>query len=213
VAGLVKAGRGVEALTLVASVRESIEEDLENPLEQGLIREQLAPAIVDVDPATALSILSEVWPPVHRHVLQCHLARNLNGNDPKQARELLEDAWVEVKRTDAPLSQRQIVSAAIASAVVVAPDLMEKMAEQRPQLVQEALPAAVRSLAEESPQVALALSERITDPSVAEQTRAAIVSLAGVTHPEIARSIAESLQAPGPRSAALVALAAAARAG
>jgi hypothetical protein len=213
VAGLVKAGRGQEALTLVASIRKSVAEDLENPLDQSLVREQLAPAIVGVDPATALSIASEVWPPAQRHVLQCRLATSLNATDPKQARELLEDAWVEVKRTDAPLFEREIASAAIASAVVVAPDLLDKMAEQRPQLVQEALPAAVRSLAEESPEVALDLSAQITDPAIAEQARAAIVSLAGVTHPEIARNVAESLQAPGPKSAALVALAAAARAG
>jgi hypothetical protein len=134
-------------------------------------------------------------------------------SDPQRAQELLRDAWIEVGRIDTPLFQRRIVAAALASAAVTAPELLDTMSEARPGLVQDALPEAVLELAVEDPAAALRLADRIADARTAQETRAAIVDRIALAQPNVARSIAEALEMPGPKSAALVALAAASRAG
>ena len=208
VAGLGKAGRGDEAGRLAAAVRKSVDADLENPLERGEVLEPLAIAIVDREPTTALSIASEVWPPARRLALQCRLATSKAHKDPSLRRELIRDAWLEVRRNDSPLIQRQIASAALASAALVAPELLDEMVRERPELVQASLPAAVRSLAAEHAETALALIGRMEDARAAEQAKAALVAAVVGTNPEVARGIADTLALPGPKSAALVALAA-----
>jgi len=213
VAGLAKAGRAQEALALTDAVRKSLGEDIENPLDQSLIRERLATAIVGLEPAMALSITSEVWPPADRYALQCRLAGTIGRTDQGHAQELLRDAWIEVRRIDTPLFQRRIAAAGLASAAVAAPELLDRMAEDQPQLVQDALPAAVRILATDDPEAALKLTDRLTDARAAQQCRAVVVTLIAGSHADLARSVAEGLEMPGPKSAALVALAAATRAG
>jgi len=79
--------------------------------------------------------------------------------------------------------------------------------------VQQALPDAARSLAPTDPETAVKLTERIADVPEAQQCRAEVVCAVAATHPDIARRVADALQLPGPKSAALVALAQAASAG
>ncbi|MBM3475942.1 MAG: hypothetical protein FJX75_21955 [Armatimonadetes bacterium] len=213
VGGLAKAGRTREALALVTAVRTSVAEDLESPLDQALIRERLALAIADLDPPAALSIVSELWPPAKRYAVQCRAARSVAARDPKLAKDLLRDALIEVKRIDAPLFQREIVAEALASAALVAPEQLNSMTQDRPELVQQALPDAVRSLLLTDPEAAVKLTDRIADAHVAQQARAGIVCAVASSHPDLARRVADELQLPGPKSAALVALAQAASAG
>jgi hypothetical protein len=135
------------------------------------------------------------------------------ARDPKLAKDLIRDALIEVKRIDAPLFQREIVAEALASAALVAPEQLDPMTQERPALVQQALPDAVRALTLTDPEMALGLTDRIADVAVAQQARAGIACTIAARHPDLARRVAEGLQLPGPKSAALVALAQAASAG
>jgi hypothetical protein len=213
VGGLAKAGKTEAALALVAVVRSSVASDVESPLDQAIVRERLALAIADLNPPTALSIVSELWPPAKRYAVQCRAARAVAARDPKLAKDLIRDALIEVKRIDAPLFQREIVAEALASAALVAPEQLDPMTQERPALVQQALPDAVRALTLTDPEMALRLTDRIADVAVAQQARAGIACTIAARHPDLARRVAEGLQLPGPKSAALVALAQAASAG
>ncbi len=210
VAGLVDVGREEEALGLAREVRASAENEIEDLRDQGLVLGRLALAVVDADSAYALSVLTGVWPPVRRYSTQCFVARSESHPGPEAQLELIEDAWVEVRRTDAPLIQQQIASAALAAAEDVAPEFIGTMAGERPELVQAALADAVAMMAGDDPELALRLADRIEDPLVREAAKAEVAAATSRTQPELAREIAESLSMPSARSAALVALAKAA---
>lgn len=213
VAGLAKAGRVEEAREKVRWARKSIDEELENPLHQAVARERLANAIVEIDSAEALSLVSQIWPPSARYAAQCRLALDIGRRDPEHGEELLKDAWVEVRRINVPLAQRAMAAAAVASAAVIAPSLVDVIAREQPELVQEALPEAIRSLAPIEPEAALRLANRIADPRTAQHAIADIVTAIAATHPELAERVAWGLELPGPKSTALVALASAKRTG
>lgn len=210
VAGLTHADRKEEALRLARGVRLSAESDIEDLRDRGLVLARLAVAIVDADSAYALSVLTDVWPPVRRYSTQCSLARSDNHPGPDAQLELIEDAWVEVRRTDAPLIEREIASAALAAAEDVAQEFISTMVQERPELVQAALPDAVAAMAGADPAVALRLADRIEDPLVRETAKAGIAAETSRTRPDLAQEIAGSLSLPSAKSAALVALARAA---
>jgi hypothetical protein len=210
VAGLCHAGQKEEALRLAADVRASAANGIEDLRDQGLVLGRLALAVVDADLAYALSVLTDVWPPVRRYSTQCFVARSDNHPGPEAQLELIEDAWVEVRRTDAPLIQQQIASAVLVAAGDVAPEFISTMVEERAELVQEALPEAVAIAAGDDPDLALRLADRIEDPLAMEAARAQVAAETARTQPELARKIAEALRAPSAKSAALVALAKAA---
>jgi len=208
--GLAKAGQKEEALALAREVRLSVERDMEDPRDQGLILAEVAVGVVDLDAPYALSVLTGVWPPARRYSAQCRVARSDAHPGPQAQRELLEDAWVEVRRTDSPALQRQIASATLAAAEDVARDFIETMEGERPALVQAALPDAVRMLAIDEPELALSLAARIDGAAVREMARAEIAAAAVRTQPDLAKQISEDLTVPSARSAALVSLASAA---
>ncbi|MGQ9733251.1 MAG: hypothetical protein ACUVX8_18490 [Candidatus Zipacnadales bacterium] len=209
VGGLVAVGRTQEAIRFAADVRKSANEDIENLLDRSAILEQLAVALAGVDSSTASSILSEIWPPAFRYRVQCRLVRVPGFADAAMARELLEDAWVELRRHDSPLVQQEIAAAVLAGAAVAAPDLIDSLAVQRPELVQAALPAASALLAGDEPEAALALVARIDDLRAAEEARAYIAQIVAPRNDELAQNIIQQLTLPAPKSAALVGRAAA----
>ena len=213
VSALMAAGRAPESLELAGSVRTSAANDLESLLEQSLVREQLALAMVSADAAGALSVASEVWPPADRYTVESRLARTIGRTDAARAEELLSDAVVEIGRIDSPLAQRRLAAAAVASAAVVAPGVIDALAQDHPGLLQAALPDAVLQLAAEDPDAGLGLTERIEDAKLAQETRARVVEVVATSHPETAQRVADGLALPGPRSAALVSLVVAARNG
>ncbi len=209
VAGLVAAGEKEQAVGLGREIRALAESGIEDLRDQGLVLAQLALATVDVDSAYALSVLTGVWPPVERYATQALVARSGNHPGPDAQRALIEDAWVEVRRVDAPLIERQIASAALVAAEDVAPELIETMLKERPDLVQAALPDAVGMVVSE-PELALKLAERIEDRVVRETAKAEIAAQTARAEPALARQITDGLTVSSAKSAALVALARAA---
>jgi len=207
VAGMAAGGRPADALRLAREIRSSVEKSLEDPRDQGLILGETAEAIVGVDHSTALSILASVWPPVKQYGLQCQLAPRVAEKDPKAAREMLEDAWLELRRMDSPLLREELASEALTGAMLCAPDLVDAMAKEQPQIVQNALPRAVGILAPKHPELASKLVERIGDPVAAESAKVAVITAIAGTQPSVAQELAEGLVSPGARSNALVALA------
>jgi len=209
VAGMATAGRPADALRLAREIRSSVEKSQEDPRDQGLILAGTAEAIIDVDHSAALSILASVWPPVRQYGLQCQLAPRVAEKDPKAGRELLEDAWLEVRRMDSPLLREELASDALAAAMLFAPDLADVMTTEQPGAVQNALAAAVELLAPKRPELALKLIDRIRDPVTAESAKVAVITAIAGTQRSVASKVAEGLVSPGAKSNALVALAAA----
>jgi hypothetical protein len=188
-----------------------VERDIEDPRDQGLVLAEVAVAVADLDAPYALSVLTGVWPPVRRYSTQCRVARSDAHPGPQAQRELLEDAWVEVRRTDSPSIQQQITSAVLAAAQDVAPDFIETMVGKRPALVQTALPDAVGMLTIDEPELALSLADRIEGAAARETAKAEIAAAAVRTQPDLAKQICDALTVPSARSTALVALASAVR--
>jgi hypothetical protein len=205
--GLVRAGRVEEALKLADTVRRLVDDELENPLEQGSIRQYLALALIEADPVTSMSLAADVWPPVERYTLQCRLATFRARENAEDARQMIQDAWIELRRTDAPLVLRRLAAGALAAAQQVAPDMIDGMLDERPELSQEALPEAVRLLGAEDPDAGLKLVERIQDSAAAEAAQAQVAETLAATDPDAARAIADRLTQPALKSAVLVALA------
>jgi hypothetical protein len=120
---------------------------------------------------------------------------------------MIQDAWIELRRTDAPLVLRRLAAGALAAAQQVAPDMIDGMLDERPELSQEALPEAVRLLGAEDPDAGLKLVERIQDSAAAEAAQAQVAETLAATDPDAARAIADRLTQPALKSAVLVALA------
>jgi hypothetical protein len=208
VAGLAAAGKSAEALKLAGETRDAVIAKLEDPRDQGLILGELAMALGPLDLSRALSILSEVWPPVRQYALQCRLARVAAERDPEQARELLNDAWVELRRMDAPLLEDDVAAQALATAAVLGRPTVDSLAKEQPAVVQRALLQAVLVLAADKPELALELSGRLTEPAAVEQAKVALAEALAATRPDLARSIGEAITSPAGKSRVLLALAA-----
>ncbi len=89
----------------------------------------------------------------------------------------------------------------------IAPELIQEWSEVSPKIIQDALPGAVELLSVDRPEEALRLAELIDDETVAAWTQVQVATTVVSENPGLARSVAESLDSPGSKSAVLVALA------
>jgi len=182
---------------------------LEELRDRGALLEGVALALGPVDPEAALGALPEVWPTHRRYVLQCELAAGLATTARDRAQELIEDAWVEVRRQDDPMVRREIAQATLVAALQVRQQLFDDCLAAQPELTQTVLPAVAEELASTDPALARRAAEAVVDPVQRELALSRAAVRLAERDPAAALQWEPLLQQPEARAALLTACAAA----